>query len=1527
MPSSSPPSEWDRQRIEQQLINLYRYQGNLEEMLQKAEDEGTLSYEMQKARAEHFRNAGELEKAVDSYKKVLQMTTGSYEQNRISGELLNLYVQLDKIDLALEFYETEASKQSRSRRVSTSYSSSGITVKFGNDDARKTLISAYKNQEKLDVLRTLFEGKLEQDADNPSVLEMLAEIYSDANDHQKAAETYRALCKAEPGNIRSFYNAAVAFHKNNQPDMVKEILKEAETALASSSYRRDESFLGALATICLKSEMYDPAIKLADNAITEAQDSANDWYLEYLGDILGKSYLGAKRYEEAFAAYQKVANVADDSSTRNRAKTEMDKIAKTGKLYEKWIPEQLQKVAENPDDSKITLKLAESYEATNKIKEAVEQYEKLAELESENSQWYKKLGDLYQNMPPERRETGKVIEGTALALSGNGSFVEIGDSDTLNSITEQVTVSLWIKPTNFPNSYAAIICRGDERGPNIRSVRNRSYVLYLKDDGSIQMAASPNGRHEASFYSESGVIKLNTWYHIACVIDAKNNSMKLFIDGIEVGNRDFKEEKSLYKSRLPLRIGWTHEETRPTQSPFVGLMDEVRIWNIARTEAEIRSDMNKQLNGDEPGLVGYWKFDEEKDGQIFDSTSNKNDGKLIGNAKLEPYTRPIFESVEGTALTLGGNGSYVEIGDSESLDNITDQVTVSAWIKPTSFPNNYVRIIFRSDEQKQNYRQRSYILVIRSDGKLKISSSPKDGGYASLYSPPGLIKLNTWTHIAGVIDAKKDYMKVFVNGYEVGHRHYNGEDGFVKCRLPLRIGVTHIKDEVQDTSFIGQIDEVRVWNVPRTEAEIRTDMNKQLNGDEPGLVGYWKFDAETEGVVHDATSNKNDGKLIGNAKLEPYTRPVFESLKTEHLTKATIAYQKAIELEPKSYQSYDLLAKLFIKQNQTSDAESVYRQALDAALTQSEHDSAIQAIAGLYADEGQENERIAILEEFTSKIEKSAVLQELLGDLYKKTEDSEKAKLAYAKWLEIRQKEMNRRQSASGYRNFADKLMDKELYPETALKFAKRALKSYTGTSYYYPTTLGRAYITNGLYDNAFKHYKHALSIITSEYSLDQFWRRVAEAGKMAKDTERYIQMLDALTNAIPSGDSSSRANVYRILAQFYSENDMPENAENYLLKSGFIPETRWITLGPFKNRDSSGVLYAYIPEETTQIDTTAKYYGREKLIGWEKPSDNKLDGLFDFGNKDGINNDSAAYAWAVIISPDERDITFRFDSDDQGTVWLNGEKVFEHHRTSGVVIDRYTIPGTLKQGENTLLVKVCNAWQNWDFYMRLTDADGNAFGDLQFKNADALLNAPPPEPTFHLNVNLGLAEYYSKNDMLDKAMEQMEQTGILHENVWQILGTFDNSAGIGYNTEYIPENTEQIDLTAKYEGVDEQISWKKFTDDAFDGFIDFGKDINWRVSYAYATVTSPDEREVQFRFGSDDQGKVWLNGKEVFANPNGGWAIIDDNIIPVTLKAGKNTILVKVCNGELSWGFYLRITDADGKPFEDLKINDEQDK
>ena len=1044
--------DWERQDIEQELINLYHREGKLEEMIDQAETGGTLTFEMQKERAHRYRNAGELEKAVSTYKKAIDMTSDSYERRRINEDLLGLYVKLGKTDLTMEVYETLVNTDS-------------------GDNARRTLINTYKNEGKLEALKTLFESRRENDADNPAVIEMLAEIYRNANDHEKATEAYQALSKVQPSNVRSFYYAAAALNNNGQPELAKEMLSQGEAALSTSNEKSDMYFLRTLGDICYEGKMYASAIKLADAAIVES--ARYRFYggspLRPMYELKGKSYLREKRYEAAYNAYRQQAAVARYDSEREAAEASMRRAAQQGNLYEKWLPEQLKQVTENPDDLDARLTLAQSYEANAMIKEAIAQYQKISELQPNSWRWHKKLGDLYDKQSQHPRETGEVIEGAALFLDGNSSFVEIGNSNILNNMTQQATISLWIKPTDFPNRYAPIIFKGDERTSNFT---HRSYILYLRENGKIQIASSPTGRSQRSFYTPSDTIQLNKWYHIAGVIDAKRDVMRLFINGVEVGRTDLKGQKSFHESRKPLRIGWTHEEERPTQSPFVGLIDEVRIWNVARTEAEIRSDMNSQLKGNESGLVAYWKFDEA-----------------------------------------------------------------------------------------------------------------------------------------------------------------------------------------------------------------------------------------TDGIVRDASGNKNNGKLIGNAKPASYTRPIFEISNPEQLAQAAAAYESALQLDPNSYELYRLLAQIYKKGEHPLDAEKIYRRALAASLTQSEYDVAVKAILNLHSDAEQEDKHIVLLEELKPRMENSAALHELLGDAYKKVGDIEKAKTAYNHWIKLRQREVNRAQWY--YSDFAEKLLDKGLYPETALKFAKRAAQRSTSSSYI--LTLGHAYLANEQYEEALNAFILGLNAWTDINPYRDVFSRIAETGKKVKNQERYLEMLNKLVDAM-SHNLSMHLHLSLVLAEFYREHNMPEKAKAYVQGTGFITKDAWWTLGPFDNTNGIGYDTAYIPEDVTQIDTAIKYNGMDGQVRWQKSDDRTLDGYIGF-QKD--VDWGVTYAFTTVTSPDERKVQFRFDSDDQGKIWLNGKEVLAHTRTHSAQIDWDIILVTLKPGENSILVKVCEEEQDWGFYLRITDINGKPFDDL----------------------------------------------------------------------------------------------------------------------------------------------------------------------------------------------------------------------
>ena len=215
-----------------------------------------------------------------------------------------------------------------------------------------------------------------------------------------------------------------------------------------------------------------------------------------------------------------------------------------------------------------------------------------------------------------------------LSLDGEGDYVEIADSESLNAINSQVTMEAWIKTTAFANQWMAIIFKGDERTSN--ACENRSYVLYLNRSGFIHLASAPSGKRQADLSSPSNLIALNTWYHIAGIIDAANGVMKILLNGAEVASRNF-TGKDIYMSSLPLWIGESHEVGGQEHYPFAGEIDEVRIWNIARTQEEIQTTMHITLSGQEPGLVGYWRFEDENN-IATDSSPSHADGKLIGDA-------------------------------------------------------------------------------------------------------------------------------------------------------------------------------------------------------------------------------------------------------------------------------------------------------------------------------------------------------------------------------------------------------------------------------------------------------------------------------------------------------------------------------------------------------------------------------------------------------------------------------------------------------------------------------------------------------------------------------------------------------------------------------------------------------------------------------------------------------------------------------------------------------------------------------
>jgi tricorn protease-like protein len=101
------------------------------------------------------------------------------------------------------------------------------------------------------------------------------------------------------------------------------------------------------------------------------------------------------------------------------------------------------------------------------------------------------------------------------------------------------------------------------------------------------------------------------------------------------------------------------------------------------------------------------------------------------------------------------------------------------------------------------------------------------------------------------------------------------------------------------------------------------------------------------------------------------------------------------------------------------------------------------------------------------------------------------------------------------------------------------------------------------------------------------------------------------------------------------------------------------------------------------------------------------------------------------------------------------------------------------------------------------------------------------------------------------------------------------------------------------------------------------GDEINYAVAYAVCYIRSRfDHRGVVMKVGSDDQAKVYLNGREIYRRTQPRNFIPDDDEVKdLELKAGLNVVVFKIVNEELGWQGSLRFTDATGQPLKGIEV------
>lgn len=203
--------------------------------------------------------------------------------------------------------------------------------------------------------------------------------------------------------------------------------------------------------------------------------------------------------------------------------------------------------------------------------------------------------------------------------TGSDGYINVGDSDSLR-VDGNFTVEAWIYPTGpgIDDPWGGMIIN-----------KEGEFEIFRNQKGTIFWAItnnSPGWLWQSSFYK----VAEKEWTHIGFVYD--QSQVKIYFNGEFFFSAPATGPMGdFYASLNDLWIGGRQAIA---EQKFQGLIDEVRVWNVARTSEQIKANYLSKLpeqyySSADSGLIGYWNLDEIM--QINDSTRIVKDLSVYGN--------------------------------------------------------------------------------------------------------------------------------------------------------------------------------------------------------------------------------------------------------------------------------------------------------------------------------------------------------------------------------------------------------------------------------------------------------------------------------------------------------------------------------------------------------------------------------------------------------------------------------------------------------------------------------------------------------------------------------------------------------------------------------------------------------------------------------------------------------------------------------------------------------------------------------
>jgi hypothetical protein len=376
---------------------------------------------------------------------------------------------------------------------------------------------------------------------------------------------------------------------------------------------------------------------------------------------------------------------------------------------------------------------------------------------------------------------------SAYAFDGVDDYIEIADSASLD-IEQQITIAAWVRFYSNPDGSSRIV---DKSHTNCRAPWNMYGLRMCCKASQFAFDVTTYGSNHIS--NSSSDYPSDAWHSVVGTYDG--SAQKLYVNGIldssaSVGG-------SIEANNEPLLIG----KHRGCESQhFDGLIDDVRIYNRALSEAEVRALYYREQDD---GLVAYYPFN----GNANDESGNGNHGTVHGaTLAVDRFGN------SNSAYAFDGIDDYIAIPDNPTLE-ISEEVTLSAWVSVSSLEGGEGIV----SKVWTNSRSPWELGIDTGTERLRFmgSSDYRQPSYNAIDDEP--VRLEQWYHIAGT--TSDGLAILYINGTMAASEAYSGTlwendyDVFIGTRW------THNQDSGH--FFDGLIDDVRIYSRALSEAEVQ----------------------------------------------------------------------------------------------------------------------------------------------------------------------------------------------------------------------------------------------------------------------------------------------------------------------------------------------------------------------------------------------------------------------------------------------------------------------------------------------------------------------------------------------------------------------------------------------------------------------------------------------------------------------------------------------------------------------------------